>query len=128
MKQYLISKSFPLEFRCVFSHYSILFLFVHGHYIGAGGLHKFMNRPNGPLITDSGGFQVFSLAYGSVQESLENEGELKRININRNNRDPNGNKSSPVKVTEVSLVMGDNIINDSSTFPNMFIIISFFHS
>ena len=30
-----------------------------------GGLHKFMNWP-GPLMTDSGGFQVFSLgaAYG----------------------------------------------------------------
>jgi hypothetical protein len=24
-------------------------------FLGAGGLHKFMNRPNGPLITDSGG-------------------------------------------------------------------------
>lgn len=31
----------------------------------AGGLHKFINR-NRPLITDSGGFQVFSLNYGSV--------------------------------------------------------------
>src|ERR1700691_332675 len=30
----------------------------------AGGLHKFIQRKN-PLITDSGGFQVFSLAYGS---------------------------------------------------------------
>ena len=28
---------------------------------GAGGLHKFMNW-NGPILTDSGGFQVFSLA------------------------------------------------------------------
>ena len=28
---------------------------------GAGGLHKFMNYP-GPILTDSGGFQVFSLA------------------------------------------------------------------
>ncbi|GAB4820870.1 hypothetical protein N2152v2_007916 [Parachlorella kessleri] len=31
----------------------------------AGGLHKFINR-NRPLITDSGGFQVFSLCYGTV--------------------------------------------------------------
>src|SRR3989338_6561829 len=29
----------------------------------AGGLHKFM-RWNGPLVTDSGGFQVFSLGAG----------------------------------------------------------------
>ncbi|MFH1461045.1 MAG: tRNA guanosine(34) transglycosylase Tgt, partial [Patescibacteria group bacterium] len=28
-----------------------------------GGLHKFMNWP-GPIITDSGGFQVFSLGFG----------------------------------------------------------------
>ena len=27
----------------------------------AGGLHKFMNQ-DGPILTDSGGFQVFSLA------------------------------------------------------------------
>jgi len=36
----------------------------------AGGLHKFMNRLDRPLITDSGGFQIFSLAYGSVHEEL----------------------------------------------------------
>lgn len=28
----------------------------------AGGLHEFMNYHNGPILTDSGGFQVFSLA------------------------------------------------------------------
>lgn len=43
----------------------------------AGGIHKFTGRQR-PFITDSGGFQVFSLAYGSVQESLESKGELKR--------------------------------------------------
>lgn len=35
----------------------------------AGGLHKFMNR-KGAIITDSGGFQVFSLAHGSVYDEL----------------------------------------------------------
>ncbi|ETV91085.1 queuine tRNA-ribosyltransferase, variant [Aphanomyces invadans] len=35
-----------------------------------GGLHTFMNRSR-PIITDSGGFQVFSLAYGSVHEELK---------------------------------------------------------
>jgi len=39
----------------------------------AGGLHSFMNR-TAPLITDSGGFQVFSLAYGSVKEELKSKG------------------------------------------------------
>eukprot|EP00002_Diphylleia_rotans_P001766 TRINITY_DN11003_c0_g1_i2.p1 TRINITY_DN11003_c0_g1~~TRINITY_DN11003_c0_g1_i2.p1 ORF type:complete len:467 (-),score=84.37 TRINITY_DN11003_c0_g1_i2:260-1660(-) len=35
----------------------------------AGGLHKFMNRKK-PIITDSGGFQVFSLAHGSVHDEI----------------------------------------------------------
>jgi queuine tRNA-ribosyltransferase len=42
----------------------------------AGGLHKFMNRKY-PLITDSGGFQVFSLAYGTVAEELKSSGKKK---------------------------------------------------
>ena len=39
----------------------------------AGGLHKFINRDL-PIITDSGGFQVFSLAYGSVANELKSRG------------------------------------------------------
>lgn len=42
----------------------------------AGGLHAFMNRKN-PIITDSGGFQVFSLAYGTVAEELKSSGKKK---------------------------------------------------
>ena len=42
----------------------------------AGGLHKFINRKN-PIITDSGGFQVFSLAYGSVADELKSKGTKK---------------------------------------------------
>lgn len=40
----------------------------------AGGLHKFINRTN-PIITDSGGFQVFSLAYGTVKDELKSKGK-----------------------------------------------------
>lgn len=40
----------------------------------AGGLHSFMNRRM-PLITDSGGFQVFSLAYGTVKDELKSSGK-----------------------------------------------------
>jgi queuine tRNA-ribosyltransferase len=36
----------------------------------AGGLHRYINRKL-PIITDSGGFQVFSLAYGSVASELK---------------------------------------------------------
>ncbi|MBM3184578.1 MAG: tRNA guanosine(34) transglycosylase Tgt, partial [Chlamydiae bacterium] len=42
----------------------------------AGGLHRFINRSM-PIITDSGGFQVFSLAYGSVAEELKSQGKKK---------------------------------------------------
>ena len=39
----------------------------------AGGIHRFINRKL-PIITDSGGFQVFSLAYGSVASELKSKG------------------------------------------------------
>ena len=40
----------------------------------AGGLHAFINR-NMPIITDSGGFQIFSLAYGTVKDELKSKGQ-----------------------------------------------------
>jgi len=43
----------------------------------AGGLHRFINRKM-PIITDSGGFQVFSLAYGSVASELKSCGAKKQ--------------------------------------------------
>jgi len=43
----------------------------------AGGLHAFINR-KGPIITDSGGFQVFSLAYGTVHDELKSKGTKKQ--------------------------------------------------
>ena len=52
----------------------------------AGGLHKFTNRTM-PIITDSGGFQVFSLAYGTVKDELKSKGQKK-------------GDSSVVKITE----------------------------
>ena len=35
-----------------------------------GGLHNFMNW-NGPMLTDSGGFQIFSLGHGSVANEIK---------------------------------------------------------
>jgi len=46
----------------------------------AGGLHTFMNRKQ-PIITDSGGFQVFSLAYGTVKDELKSRGQKKGDNL-----------------------------------------------
>ena len=45
----------------------------------AGGLHKFINRTS-PIITDSGGFQVFSLAYGGVASELKSKGTKQQKN------------------------------------------------
>lgn len=45
--------------------------FPGGEFIEAsGGLHKMM-RWDGPMWTDSGGFQVFSLGYGSVSQEIK---------------------------------------------------------
>jgi len=44
-----------------------------------GGLHNFMNW-NGPMLTDSGGFQIFSLGYGSVADEIKGRGNLKNRN------------------------------------------------
>lgn len=46
----------------------------------AGGLHRFINRQM-PIITDSGGFQVFSLAYGSVADELKSRGLKKQSGL-----------------------------------------------
>lgn len=78
---------------------------------GAGGLHNFINRKNGPLITDSGGFQVFSLAYGSVHEELSTGGELKRASPKKGG-EPRGNA---VKVTEEGVIFRS--YRDGRKFP-----------
>lgn len=51
-----------------------------------GGLHKFMNW-DGPMFTDSGGFQIFSLGHGSVADEIK--GKANRIR-----------EKSVVKITE----------------------------
>lgn len=38
-----------------------------------GGIHNFMNW-DGPMLTDSGGFQIFSLGHGSVADEIKGRG------------------------------------------------------
>ena len=45
----------------------------------AGGIHQFINRKK-PIITDSGGFQVFSLAYGTVKDEIKSKGQKSQTN------------------------------------------------
>jgi queuine tRNA-ribosyltransferase len=42
-----------------------------------GGLHKFMGW-DGPMFTDSGGFQIFSLGYGAVADEIKGRGQSHR--------------------------------------------------
>lgn len=39
-----------------------------------GGLHKFMQW-NGPMLTDSGGFQVFSMGHDSITDEIKGKGK-----------------------------------------------------
>ena len=42
-----------------------------------GGIHNFMNW-QGPILTDSGGFQIFSLGHGSVADEIKGRTNTKR--------------------------------------------------
>ncbi len=66
-----------------------------------GGLHKFMNW-NGPILTDSGGFQVFSL---SQLNSISEEGVVFRSHLD-------GSKSflSPETSMIIQMKLGSDII------------------
>ena len=83
----------------------------------AGGLNKFMNRKK-PIITDSGGFQVFSLMYGSVANELKSKGmkshknSILKVNeegvLFRSYRD-----GSTIKLTpEISIQEQKNLLSD----------------
>ena len=67
----------------------------------AGGVHKFMNY-DGPMLTDSGGFQVFSLA---EKRNISEEGVTFKSHLN-------GDKIffSPEKVIEIEEKIGADII------------------
>ncbi|MEO7445611.1 MAG: tRNA guanosine(34) transglycosylase Tgt [Ferruginibacter sp.] len=67
----------------------------------AGGLHKF-NHWNKPILTDSGGFQVFSL---SNTRKLTEEGALFQSHI-----DGSRHMFSPEKVMDIQRIIGADII------------------
>lgn len=67
----------------------------------AGGLHKF-NSWNKPILTDSGGFQVFSLAHN---RKLTEEGAIFRSHI-----DGSKHLFTPEKVMDIERTIGADII------------------
>lgn len=85
----------------------------------AGGLHRFMGW-NRPIITDSGGFQVFSLAHGGVAEEIKGKGRVmhglaKTLGIEeegvrfRSYRDGSELMLSPESSMEVQAKLGSDI-------------------
>ncbi|MBO8128699.1 MAG: tRNA guanosine(34) transglycosylase Tgt [Peptococcaceae bacterium] len=66
----------------------------------AGGLHRFMHW-NGPILTDSGGFQVFSLA---PLRKIRDEGVIFRSHI-----DGSEHFFTPEKVVEIQQALGSDI-------------------
>ena len=66
-----------------------------------GGLHRWMGW-DGPLLTDSGGFQVFSLGYGSVADEIKGRNRSKR-------------PSSVRKITEEGVVFRSYLNGDLLT-------------
>lgn len=67
----------------------------------AGGLHRFMGW-DGPILTDSGGYQVFSLA---ANRKLKEEGALFQSHI-----DGSRHLFTPEKVMDIQRVIGADII------------------
>jgi len=77
----------------------------------AGGLHKFMNW-DGPILTDSGGYQVFSL---SGIRKLTSEGALFSSHI-----DGSKHLFTPENIVEIQRAIGADIImalDECTTFP-----------
>lgn len=65
-----------------------------------GGLHKFMAW-SGPILTDSGGFQVFSLAH---QRKVDDDGVTFRSHI-----DGSSHRFTPERVMEIEQALGPDI-------------------
>ncbi len=69
-----------------------------------GGLHQFMQW-NGPILTDSGGFQVFSLVYGGIADEVKG----------RRPAHPNAQKGM-VKVTDEAVLFRSYINGSKHVF------------
>ncbi len=69
-----------------------------------GGLHRFMGW-DAPILTDSGGFQVFSLVYGSVADEVKGRRPLH-----------SDAQSGQVKVTEDAVIFRSYLDGSSHTF------------
>jgi queuine tRNA-ribosyltransferase len=70
-----------------------------------GGLHRFMGW-DGPILTDSGGFQVFSLIYGGIADEVKGRRPTQQTQI----------KPGMVKVTEEGVIFRSYINGSKHLF------------
>lgn len=78
-----------------------------------GGLQKFINWHQ-PILTDSGGYQIFSLGKGDLVKS-QNDGVIFRSHL-----DGSKNKFTPEKVLEIQKNLGSDImmvLDECTEFP-----------
>ena len=81
---------------------------------GLGGLHKFMNWP-GPLLTDSGGYQIFSL--GDLRKITEDGARFK------SHIDGSLHFLTPEKAVEIQRALGSDImmvLDECTPYPATF--------
>lgn len=80
-----------------------------------GGLHKFMNW-NHPILTDSGGFQVFSLGQGKKHDSDEESEHVAKAKIDNDgvtfhsHIDGSTHRFTPESAIEIQYKLGADII------------------
>jgi queuine tRNA-ribosyltransferase len=68
-----------------------------------GGLHQFM-RWDGPILTDSGGFQIFSLVYGGIADEVKGRRPTQQV------------QPGMVKVTDEAAIFKSHIDGSSHVF------------
>lgn len=69
----------------------------------AGGLHRFMGW-DGPILTDSGGFQVFSLVYGGIADEIKGRRPTQQV------------QPGMVKVTDEAVIFKSYIDGSTHVF------------
>lgn len=75
-----------------------------------GGLAKF-NRWEGPILTDSGGFQVFSLGAGKTTKSGESLVKISEYGVEfKSHLDGKKHYFTPEKVVDIQIALGSDII------------------
>lgn len=80
----------------------------------AGGLHRFAAWPR-PILTDSGGFQVFSLARRGGEPDADNPGVVPGVDIDddgvtfRSHIDGSSHRFTPEVAMEIQRVLGSDI-------------------